>query len=237
MSVLKKFEKNTKGKDYVVGDIHGTYTKLYEQLDAIGFNKETDRLFCVGDLIDRGMESEHVLDFLSLPYVHAVMGNHEQMCIDAFNEGGAIRMGGAVSCFYMNGGRWWESVPQAKKNVIAYELMELPLAIEVETDYGRVGIVHADVPYSDWEEIYKLEGTQDNMKTEGIKNIMLWSRDRINNSITSGVNNIDRVYVGHTPLNDSISLGNVTYIDTGACFSDGKFTIVCIQGEAQCGII
>jgi len=232
MNVLKKFQKNTRGKDFVVGDIHGTYTKLYEQLDAIGFNKETDRLFCVGDLIDRGMESEHVLDFLSLPYVHAVMGNHEQMCIDAFN--GSEYM---LASFYMNGGMWWESVPQAKKNVIAYELMELPLAIEIETDYGRVGVVHADVPYSDWEEIYKLEGAEDNMKTEGIKNIMLWSRDRINNSITSGVKNIEHVYVGHTPLNDSISLGNVTYIDTGACFSDGKFTIVCIQGEIQCGII
>lgn len=44
---LQKFEKNTQGKDYCVGDIHGCFSKLQEQLYVIGFDQKIDRLFCV----------------------------------------------------------------------------------------------------------------------------------------------------------------------------------------------
>lgn len=71
---LQKFEKNTQGKDYCVGDIHGCFSKLQEQLHVIGFNEKVDRLFSVGDLVDRGPESEEFWDWLRKPWFHAVRG-------------------------------------------------------------------------------------------------------------------------------------------------------------------
>ena len=79
------FEENTKGLDYVLGDIHGRFDLVYQNLKEVGFDTARDRLFCVGDLIDRGPYSHHVVEFLQSSYVHAVRGNHEDMLL-AFYE-------------------------------------------------------------------------------------------------------------------------------------------------------
>lgn len=42
------------------------------------------------------------------------------------------------------------------------------------------------------------------------------------------VKNVFKVLVGHTPVKESLSLGNVIYIDTGAVWTN-KLTIVQIQ--------
>jgi len=48
---------NKKGRDFVCGDIHGCFDQLEEKLSQVNFDKSTDRLFCVGDLIDRGHDA------------------------------------------------------------------------------------------------------------------------------------------------------------------------------------
>lgn len=80
-SFVQRFERNTTGRDLIVGDIHGCFTKLQAALDAVGFDRTVDRLFSVGDLVDRGPESDQVLNWLGQPWFHAVMGNHEQMAV------------------------------------------------------------------------------------------------------------------------------------------------------------
>ncbi len=52
------YQENNIGNDYVCGDVHGCYDKLQEALDEIGFDPTKDRLFIVGDLVDRGPQSE-----------------------------------------------------------------------------------------------------------------------------------------------------------------------------------
>jgi serine/threonine protein phosphatase 1 len=56
--MIKKFELNEKGRDFVVGDIHGCFDLLSNNLKEIGFDESVDRLFSVGDLVDRGKQSE-----------------------------------------------------------------------------------------------------------------------------------------------------------------------------------
>lgn len=75
--MIHRYTLNERGKDYAVGDVHGHFTKLQQQLDAIGFNQDVDRLFSVGDLVDRGPECDRVLDWLAKPWFHPVRGNHE----------------------------------------------------------------------------------------------------------------------------------------------------------------
>mgnify|MGYP006196794399 CR=1 FL=1 len=64
---------------YAVGDIQGCYKPLLRLLRLAGFNAETDRLWCVGDLINRGPDSLDTLRFLRDlgPAVTAVLGNHD----------------------------------------------------------------------------------------------------------------------------------------------------------------
>ena len=54
---IRKLPTNALGKDYVVGDLHGCFDLLQRLLHEVEFNKVTDRLFSVGDLIDRGQDS------------------------------------------------------------------------------------------------------------------------------------------------------------------------------------
>ena len=72
--MIKRFSKNLVGRDFVVGDIHGAFTKLKQALEKIEFNTEVDRLFCVGDLVDRGGENEQATDWLFKPWFHTVRG-------------------------------------------------------------------------------------------------------------------------------------------------------------------
>ena len=69
---MPRFEQNTAGRDFAVGDIHGCFTELQRGLDAIGFDASADRLFSVGDPVDRGPESHHALRWLDRPWFHAI---------------------------------------------------------------------------------------------------------------------------------------------------------------------
>ncbi len=64
---------------YVVGDIQGCYRQLQELLEHIDFHPARDRLWSVGDLVNRGPDSLAVLRFFQQLGAHggAVLGNHD----------------------------------------------------------------------------------------------------------------------------------------------------------------
>lgn len=49
---------------YIVGDIQGCYDALQRLLEKIGFDPVADRLFCPGDLVNRGKQSLETLRLL-----------------------------------------------------------------------------------------------------------------------------------------------------------------------------
>ena len=55
----KIVERNQHGRDFVLGDLHGNYSYLKKLLQKVGFHQETDRLFLVGDLMDRKVKSAY----------------------------------------------------------------------------------------------------------------------------------------------------------------------------------
>ncbi len=65
--------------DYAIGDIQGCYSALQQLLLHIDFNEHQDRLWFVGDLVNRGRESLAVLRFVKqLPVTPRItLGNHD----------------------------------------------------------------------------------------------------------------------------------------------------------------
>ena len=61
---------------FVLGDIQGCYQELRQLLKQIGYKRNND-IFCVGDIVNRGPESDKVVDFVLKNKVKSVLGNHD----------------------------------------------------------------------------------------------------------------------------------------------------------------
>jgi serine/threonine protein phosphatase 1 len=215
--VIRHFEKNQRGRDFVVGDIHGCFGLLETRLGEIGFSASSgDRLFSVGDLIDRGPRSIETLEFMYGIPIHAVRGNHEAMAIGVFDA--AWDTGN----YRANGGSWFFALTQPEQLQFADSFRTLPIAIEVETDNGLVGIVHANCPTDKWSDMH--DGLYGD-RADQFSMMCMWDRSRYQSNKTSSVAGVHQVIVGHTPVKEETIRGNVRYIDTGAVFGR-KLTII-----------
>lgn len=209
-----RLTKNTEGRDYVVGDLHGSIDLLIDAMRAVRFRPALDRLLCVGDLIDRGNGSHRVAKMLAQPYVYSVLGNHESMLLEVYANGEPHP---AVLEYLhsRNGFSWWQDADHATRQDILAAVRLLPLVIEVETDRGLMGLVHADVPKGmDWSEFTTAIRERD----AAVGEVALWGRDRLHQNDDSGVPGVNRLFVGHTPIKGILKLDNVVAIDTGAVF-------------------
>lgn len=201
----KHFEINAVGRDFVIGDLHGHYDLLVEKMRDNDFNKEYDRMFSVGDLIDRGPKNLECLQLIDEPWFHAVLGNHEDMMLD-------VMINGIEPWLWdYNGGAWHHKVDQHELYRLVKLAKYLPHSITVETNSGSFGICHAQPPSSNWDDVK--EPTEKDIKN------MLWSRDIVNRH-SFMTENIDFTIHGHTPLNDISHVGNCIFIDTGAFFTE-----------------
>lgn len=225
---VKRMARNDDGRDFVIGDIHGAFDLVLAGMARVGFDPKKDRIFSVGDLVDRGPGSPRALRFLAQPYVHAVRGNHEQNFLDLYAQGEPDPEALEVIArrFGMD---WWLDVDDSKRRQLLAAFAALPIVIEVPTSRGTVGIVHGDVPMGmDWASFLSAveRGNQ------AVLDVALSGRGRITEQRDDGVQGVGRVYVGHTPQwGGAMRYGNVYAIDTGAIFGqilddhDGHLTV------------
>lgn len=236
MSILQKhihFEHNDKGHDYIVGDIHGMFDQLITLLTYFNFN-ENDRLFSVGDVIDRGPHSLKTLEeFLIQPNWHMIRGNHEHMMIMAllYNDQ-------PHTDIWLNNGGDWINNPNQNFHKIAdltVELNKQPLIISVGHDDNRFNICHAElIKYNHYHDTIKIndqmidDWTFDATDEDNI----LWGRQiydsydyliRNNLKPKPGLNyhsnHLSTTFVGHTvhlKQHKPIQFEKHIFLDTGA---------------------
>lgn len=158
---MQRLSVNPMGRDIIVGDVHGAWPLLERELERIGFDREIDRLVCAGDLIDRGPASDAVCEWLAQPWCYATLDNHELSLIMQHGRGDGSR-----PHFHLSQARsvpqddheWFKRVGGARRQAVRETIGRLPIAIEIETVDGLVGVVHADLPraVTDWGEFRAL---------------------------------------------------------------------------------
>lgn len=210
------YKKNLEGRDLFVGDIHGRIPDFLELLaNKYEFNPIVDRVFSVGDLVDRGPSSDCVDKLLAYQWFYPVRGNHEQIAIQYLNKEFTDSM------YSQNGGDWFIALSSEKQQDLVALFKKMPYTLSVDTTSGLVGVIHAEAS-NDFDKIVeRLAGpNKDDYSSEAI-----WSRTRINQSHIdfTDVTGVDYVVVGHTVVKEITRVNNVLYIDTGYVFEKSGY--------------
>jgi serine/threonine protein phosphatase 1 len=245
-SDIRHFDANTSGgKDYIVGDLHGCFDDLMRALKYLEFDYEKDRLFCVGDLIDRGPNSLDCALLVNQSWFYSVRGNHEQMMIDSVIGTDDPQL------WIMNGGRWgYQQIVDNKERVALAELLnQLPYIITVGEGAERFNICHAEMVFSPDITDEQIDAYQVQSGAIGGSALrwgepLIWGRDIIQGHPAPHTDKMSLTYVGHTPVMDEpILIGRQLYIDGGAVFGQKMYVadhqakqIHVFAGNLHCAI-
>lgn len=218
---------------FLVSDIHGEFRKLEEALKAQDWDPARDALIIVGDLADRGPDSEDALDWVDRDGVYRVIGNHDRMprmLLDGDEDRDTlVKWGGA----------WFVDLDRQHVRTIADAFEDAPVAMTVTTPGGyRIGVVHADC-LSSWDSHVRQLADARGIGHETCVNLSLWSRKTILDILQSQerlgcppgevschVSGIDHVFHGHTSLPAPFAHDNRSWIDTGAYEPEGRLTLI-----------
>lgn len=252
MKTTKPFLKlsiNKRGRDLIVGDVHGQGPLLDRLLQHAQFDPKRDRVIALGDLVDRGPDSAALIHRTTQKGWYSLMGNHEALMITAAEDWDVDRI------WRRNGSDWaFASKPEALAQLRSIAA-RFPLAIELPLPDGRkIGLVHAEVMVgSAWKDLQAAhydhrDATDDQGYTLAAS--ALWGRKRIVadarmrtdpllKSVSADlqlssweaaqpVPGIDLIISGHTVVIPPIPRGrsNVLWIETGAYEDKGRLTAV-----------
>lgn len=208
---ISTFSENTFGKDFVVGDIHGCFNELLLLLSHVRFNPKKDRVFCVGDLVDRGQHSTKCLDLLFSPWFFAVRGNHEQMILDYWDDP-------LNNAPYDTS--WLKDISKDQIQIYKYLINKLPHVIHVDGTEPFF-VLHAEI----WDHERQITNEMilncDFKENYQAKSKVLWSRHVIGSHQRTSMeqfhsNTLNKIFCGHTIVQLPIKVEQSIYLDTGA---------------------
>lgn len=210
----QKLPRNKKGRDFVVGDVHGHYKALKYALKQVNFDPDYDRLISVGDLVNRGKDSHKCLKLIRKKWFYGVLGNHELLMMDCLLNGRPFED------WYQRGGQWFTNLSLRKRQkieqIVYDHLIHMPHSLTIKSPDLTIGVCHADPP-KNWKDAEKGRLRGDRFVT---------ARHRILRQKTKQVKNIDLVFVGHTAQPQIKALGNVIYMDTGVHKKGGQLSLL-----------
>lgn len=224
---------------YVMGDIHGEYGAFMDLLEQIQL-KETDTLYVLGDILDRGPHPIKVLlKLMEMPNVICLVGNHELMALEcleflmkeitdvSIEEIDSATLNNLVTWQY-NGSKTtideFRSLSREMQQEVLYFIKEFSIYEEVSVNGKDYLLVHGGLgnywPGKDIDEYFLKE--------------LIW--DRAEYDITY----FEDAYVvtGHTPTQEIIGNPRPGYIyqknnhiamDCGCSRPDGRLAALCLD--------
>jgi len=207
-------------RTFVIADIHGFHQAFLQCLKKSDFDKNKDRLICLGDACDRGPQIRECIDeLLSIRNCAYILGNHDAWAlewathriapIEWLEQGGS----GTIASYGSTG--------MPKEHIKFLEKAPLWLV-----DKNRL-FVHAGFNADDGLD-----------KTP--KETLIWDRELIFKAMLLNQScpqwkfgGYDEVFIGHTPTlkldkTAPVKFCNVWAIDTGIC-CHGKLTIMDVD--------
>jgi serine/threonine protein phosphatase 1 len=189
---------------YVLGDIHGEYDKFVRMLRHIDF-KDIDKLYILGDCIDRGPDGIKVLKHIMItPNMELIWGNHEKMMMDYIENSTGVNM---LNWFW-NGGSCtndkYDFLSEEDKNDLRKFINRLPYFKIID----RYILCHAGIRMPKNSSSLSAEEI---LQKQTVKDLLWIRKDFFFSKAIDGYT----VIFGHTP---------VINIDNGSTDEDGEFS-------------
>jgi serine/threonine protein phosphatase 1 len=228
---IKRMKLNERGRDFIIGDLHGCFDLLEFKLNKVNFDDNRDRLFCVGDLIDRGPNSVECAELIYEPWFFSTQGNHERLFFTY--QLGIRAQTHDPGDFLYNGGMWALNEDKDQLTTLAKDMMEMmPYVIFVGDRKNGFAVTHA-----------RLNSGQTNLDE------FVWDRSFLygiqRRAIDTSINVHERfgerivldpydptrrlVYVGHNTVNR----GNTVLIDNHLMIDTGAYRFVAGEGRTN----
>lgn len=236
-----RHEANQTGRDFVVGDLHGCRSMLDDLLAKVSFDGTRDRLFSVGDLVDRGPDSQGCLALLLEPWFFAVLGNHEAM-LSAYWFQEPCKRKYLYGTAHVYAKPNWTSESQELQKTYRPILQRLPFVRVIGSGDSRFQVLHAERVNNENQNFLSdadLDAAQPEILTMRHPIVgfdgsgdwfdhLLWGRSRVYSDSPLAFKKIQtRDFCGHTPTLDPrhphsvVQLGQQVYLDTGAFAAKG----------------
>lgn len=203
-------------RTFVLGDIHGAHKALVQCLGRSGFDRENDRLICLGDVADGWPQTrEAIEELLAIPNLIYIMGNHDVWAMQWMETREAeeiwLEQGGQATCNSYSAG-----IPESHRQFFRNSR---PYHVENNRLFVHAGILPGR----------KAEECADN--------ILYWDRSLVRTAIDlerskkpRQLTPYDEVFVGHTPIgtHKPTKYCEVWMVDTGAAWS-GELSIMNVE--------
>lgn len=212
---------------YVVGDVHGEFDSLTALFSKF---KKPCEVYFVGDLVDRGLDSRKVIEFIRQNNFKSVLGNHDLNLIkfarNFAKEGLDIAIRKSINYYHQGLKETLYSYGFSKNNfkfkeqffndiawlskLKIYEILPMKKGFKLP-----VVISHACVANYWGDGI--LKASQENLD----ENLLL------NREIPNKSAKIFNIF-GHTPQENAILKENFINLDTGCCYGY-KLSAICLE--------
>jgi serine/threonine protein phosphatase 1 len=203
-------------RTFVLGDIHGAYRALKQCLERSSFDRQNDRLICLGDVVDGWPQTKEAIEeLLTIPNLVYLMGNHDVWAMQWMETREAeeiwLDQGGRATC-----DSYADGVPE---NHVNFFRNSRPYHVENNRLFVHAGVLPG----------VKAEECTDD--------ILYWDRtlvrvamDLEKKKTPRHLTLYDEVFVGHTPIgtHKPTKFCEVWMVDTGAAWS-GELSIMDVD--------
>ena len=222
---VRTIPANPQGRDFVVGDVHGCFRTLGRALVELRFDSDRDRLFGVGDLVNRGPHSIEAIDWLEHRFEAVTLGNHDRSALRSLEA--ALRQSNARP-----EEDWIRALKRSDYPRWLAALRQMPLALTIDTPHGPVGVVHAEPPDPDWTRATALLEAGAN---NDIDNALLGfeeSTPNLDQTRKQPVEGLRALISGHFVVETVQITANRGNLDTGAGFANrNRLSLLAINAR------
>lgn len=214
-------------KKFVIGDLHGRIEALKEVLKKSKFDREKDKLICLGDVCDGGYNTyECVEELLKIKNLVLLLGNHDFWFLKYISSGWSDEI------WTSQGGQ--NTLDSYKKH--GYDFSNIPVTHQDFFNRGK----YYHIENNDLFVHGGFDPIRGLLKTP--REVLLWDRDLINFAQKQPIPLFKRVFIGHTStqmfsgdpsIKDCmrpVKLHNLIMCDTGVG-NDGRLALMYINSE------